>query len=203
MQASLSATGDKPAIINWTVDENQDMIISRDLGKDGNVNVLKTRASEFKSEVKLGNSKQQAAVGAFVHPQTGNIYYALYKDQSIYEYKFEDKTTNVIASHPRVKETLRMVVHPTGKYAYLLRQYNERGNGYISRMDYNSTANQFTTPYIVAGSASGSGYRDGVGSRVQMNGPTQGVFVKNPEYAGEEDEYDFISVMNAIIAFVF
>ena len=24
-----------------------------------------------------------------------------------------------------------------------------------------------------------------------MKGPGQGVFVKNPEYAGEEDEYDF------------
>lgn len=113
------------------------------------------------------------------------------------------KTTTKIATHPRVKETLRMVVHPTGKYAYLLRQYNERGNGYISRMDYNSTTDQFSTPYIVAGSASGSGYRDGVGSRAQLNGPTQGVFVKNPEYAGEEDEYDFYFVMNAIIAFVF
>ena len=31
----------------------------------------------------------------------------------------------------------------------------------------------------------------------------KGCFVKNPEYAGEEDEYDFISVMNAIIVFVF
>ena len=30
-----------------------------------------------------------------------------------------------------------------------------------------------------------SGYRDGVGSREQLNGPNQGVFVKNPEYAGE------------------
>ena len=48
MQPSLSATGDKPAIINWTADENQDMIISRDLAKDGNVNVLKKRASECK-----------------------------------------------------------------------------------------------------------------------------------------------------------
>lgn len=191
MQPSLSATGDKPAIINWTADENQDMIISRDLAKDGNVNVLKKRASEFKTEVKLGESKQRQVVGAFVHPKTGRIYYALYPDQVIYEYDFENKTTTKIATHPRVKETLRMVVHPTGKYAYLLRQYNERGNGYISRMDYNSTTDQFSTPYIVAGSASGSGYRDGVGSRAQLNGPTQGVFVKNPEYAGEEDEYDF------------
>ena len=168
----LANTADRPVVINWTADENQDMIVSRDLSKDGNVNVLKTRASGFKTEVKLGESKQKGITGAFVHPETAKLYYTVYPDQEIYE-------------------TLRSVVHPTGKYAYLLRQYNERGNGYISRMDYNLTAGQFTTPYIVAGSASGSGYRDGVGSKVQMNGPTQGVFVKNPEYAGEEDEYDF------------
>ncbi len=54
------------------------------------------------------------------------IYYALYPDQVVYEYDFENKTTTKIATHPRVKETLRMVVHPTGKYAYLLRQYNEK-----------------------------------------------------------------------------
>ena len=42
MQASLAAIGDKPSIINWTADENQDMIISRDLAKDGNVNVFQT-----------------------------------------------------------------------------------------------------------------------------------------------------------------
>ena len=62
------------------------MIISRDLAKDGNVNVLKKRASEFKTEVKLGESKQKQVVGAFVHPKTGRIYYALYPDQVIYEY---------------------------------------------------------------------------------------------------------------------
>ena len=59
MQASLAAIGDKPSIINWTADENQDMIISRDLAKDGNVNVLKKRVSDFKTEVKLGESKQR------------------------------------------------------------------------------------------------------------------------------------------------
>lgn len=189
MLPHLAKTTDRPALINWTTDENQDMIVSCDLEKEGNIHVLKTRVSEFKSEVKLGQ-KHKGVTGAFVHPNTGKLYYTIYPDQEIYEYNLEDKTTTKIAKHPRVKETLRMVVHPTGKYAYLLRQYNERGNGYISRMDYNS-AGQFTTPYIVAGSASGSGYRDGVGSKVQMNGPTQGVFVKNPEYLGEEDEYDF------------
>ena len=51
-------------------------------------------------------------------------------DQEIYEYNFENKTTTKIARHPRVKETLRSVVHPTGKYAYLLRQYNEICCGY-------------------------------------------------------------------------
>lgn len=190
MVRHLGNAVDRPALINWTADENQDMIVSSDLSKDGNIHVLRTRVSEFQSEVKIGN-KQRGVTGAFVHPNTGKLYYTVYPDDKIYEYNFEDKQTSVIAMHVREKETLRMVVHPTGKYAYLLRQYNAKGNGYIARMDYNSDTDQFTTPYIVAGSDNVSGYRDGVGSRVQMNGPTQGVFVKNPDYAGENEEYDF------------
>jgi hypothetical protein len=33
---------------------------------------------------------------------------------------------------------------------------------------------------------------DGIGTSARFNTPYQGVFVKNPEYAGQEDEYDFI-----------
>lgn len=60
MQASLAAIGDKPSIINWTADENQDMIISRDLAKDGNVNVLKKRVSDFKIGSKIRRIKAKA-----------------------------------------------------------------------------------------------------------------------------------------------
>lgn len=37
-----------------------------------------------------------------------------------------------------------------------------------------------------------SGYKDDVGTVARMNQPSQGVFVKNDEYIGENDEYDFI-----------
>lgn len=39
--------------------------------------------------------------------------------------------------------------------------------------------------------ASKAGYVDGVGGNARVNGPGQGVFVKNEDYTGAEDEYDF------------
>ena len=36
-----------------------------------------------------------------------------------------------------------------------------------------------------------SGYADGVGDKALLSRPAQGAFVKNPDYMGEEDEYDF------------
>lgn len=38
------------------------------------------------------------------------------------------------------------------------------------------------------------GITDGVGGNVRMNEPQQGCFVKNEEYAGQKDEYDFYFV---------
>ena len=58
-------------------------------------------------------------------------------------------------------------------------------------MDYNELLDKFSEPYIIAGHASQSGYVDGVGGNARVNGPGQGVFVKNVDYAGAEDEYDF------------
>ena len=50
---------------------------------------------------------------------------------------------------------------------------------------------KFSEPYIIAGHASKAGYVDGVGGNARVNGPGQGVFVKNEDYTGAEDEYDF------------
>lgn len=51
--------------------------------------MLKTRASGFKTEVKLGESKQKGITGAFVHPETAKLYYTVYPDQEIYEYNLK------------------------------------------------------------------------------------------------------------------
>ena len=80
-----------------------------------------------------------------------------------------------------------MVMHPTGNYAYIMM----REQHYIMRMDYDWENNTFTTPYVICGDVGHAGYTEGVGTRVQLNQPNQGVFVKNPDYAGESDEYDF------------
>src|SRR5690554_4637038 len=48
-----------------------------------------------------------------------------------------------------------------------------------------------TTLYVFCGVPSKQGWADGVGKRARLEAPFQGVFVKNPEYAGKVDEYDF------------
>ena len=72
-----------------------------------------------------------------------------------------------------------------------MRYYHQNGGGYIARMDYDDNAKAFTDPYIICGTTGAGGYVDGVGDRAKVNKPAQGVFVKNPNYEGEEDEYDF------------
>ena len=44
---------------------------------------------------------------------------------------------------------------------------------------------------MVAGSANQNGYVDAVGNLAKFDSAYQGVFVKNDNYKGEIDEYDF------------
>ena len=55
------------------------------------------------------------------------------------------------------------------------------------RSDYDEIKKEFITPYNFVGGYKQSGYRDDVGTEARMNNPCQGVFVKNPDYTGEED----------------
>lgn len=80
-----------------------------------------------------------------------------------------------------------IVIHPTGNYAYI----NVINRQYIMRTDYDWEKKRFTTPYLVAGKANTAGWNDAVGGDARMNEPRHGVFVKNPEYAGRSDEYDY------------
>ena len=79
-------------------------------------------------------------------------------------------------------------IHPTGNYAYIV-SINKH---YIQRTNYDWASKRFVTPYIIAGTAERADYVDGIGTSARFHNPYQGVFVKNPNYAGQEDEYDFI-----------
>lgn len=152
-----------------------------------------SRVSGFTEKVDLESTlgKLEAGNAAMVHPD-GQLYYTAYKTQEIYRYDFATKETTTVSKHVKTNENLRFALHPSGKYAYMMRLYYKNNNsGYIARLDYDDEAKTFGIPYIVAGSDGSTGYKDGVGSTVRMQGPGQGVFVKNPDYAGEEDEYDF------------
>jgi hypothetical protein len=44
---------------------------------------------------------------------------------------------------------------------------------------------------MICGQETRSGWIDGMGSGAMLAGPEQGIFVKNSEYEGLEEEYDF------------
>lgn len=62
---------------------------------------------------------------------------------------------------------------------------------YIMRSDYDEAGKTFTTPYLVCGKYETKDWVDGMGNSARLNTPRQGCFVKNPDYAGQEDEYDY------------
>lgn len=91
-----------------------------------------------------------------------------------------------------------IAIHPKGDYMYIM----VRNKHVIYRADYDFDEKTFTTPYLVCGKYEASGIVDGVGGNVRMNEPQQGCFVKNDEYAGQKDEYDFYFVDKQIIVSV-
>ncbi|PWG81249.1 IPT/TIG domain-containing protein [Pararcticibacter amylolyticus] len=75
--------------------------------------------------------------------------------------------------------------HPSGNYAYFL----EGGCVYKSR--YNWSTRELEAPIVFAGAQGYRGDIDAIGTSARFSFLYQGVFVKNPDYAGKEDEYDF------------
>ncbi|MCD2423248.1 IPT/TIG domain-containing protein [Niabella pedocola] len=74
--------------------------------------------------------------------------------------------------------------HPSGNYAYIV-SYTR-----IYKSIYNWETRELEPPILFAGSATG-GDVDAIGTSARIGRGYQGVFVKNPAYAGQADEYDF------------
>lgn len=175
------------AAITWTRDENEDMIISHNQNATPAVNAhfLFTRTSGFKEN--KGLIKARSTNGAMVHPKNGEFYFSVYFEKIVFRYDFETGLTTEAFRIPNDKTSNFMVPHPTGNYAYLMNFERH----YIARADYDWDKRCFRNPYLVCGSDTKAGWNDGVGTKALLNLPSQGVFVKNPDYTGQEDEYDF------------
>lgn len=183
--------------LDFTID-GEHMIVSHDQGDVNGISTsIMSRTNGFKAPQILTQSKQ--CNGASVHPVNGEIYFNSYEKGEVYRFDVMNSKPIVgpTGLGSKAYETLFLVqdngwefnfqIHPSGNYAYIV-VVNQH---YILRTDYNWTTKKFSQPYVVCGEPRASGWSDGVGSKARLNNPYQGVFVKNTEYAGKEDEYDF------------
>ena len=174
--------------INCTADDAKDMIVGDATGHTATDESIRQYYRSTGFTTNRGLAAVPGINGVIVHPIDGDIYCSQYYEQNIMRYDWETGELKQAFLNDRSKMTTRMVVHPTGKYAYFVHQVSN----YIGRSDYDEANQTFTPAYRVCGSGSG-GFKDGVGSQAQINTPEQGVFVKNEEYvaAGADDVYDF------------
>lgn len=191
------------------------MIISVDYDGRGDesasVYIIKRNADgtfNDNSDIQLLASYKQCN-GASIHPINGELYFNSYEKGQVFRLDLAEyfKTIRnnqdwdpVVKKHPDIFKQLftiadpswefQIFIHPTGKYAY----FGVINNHYFMRSDYDEEKKTFITPYNFVGGYKQSGYKDDVGTVARMNQPSQGVFVKNDEYIGENDEYDFYFV---------
>lgn len=192
---TMATRFDRVLAMDWTAESDtqhdRDMIYADNHSSDTKVaNYLYTRASGFTDEHLLGGETGYArGVNSIMVHLNGEMYYSRYRAGDVWRYDFETDTAEQIFVLPHAGLAAFMVLHPTGNYAYILM----KEQNYIMRMDYDWNNHTFTTPYVICGDAGGSsGYTEsGVGTQVRLNNPIQGVFVKNPDYEGDSDEYDF------------
>ena len=148
------------------------------------------------NRVSIVNYKQCNTVA--VHPVDGDMYFNSFQKGQFYRVDRQQVQDifDGTRTEPADKEELFLMdndweynirIHPTGNYAYIVSPKHH----YIQRTNYNWASHRFTTPYVVAGTAQRSGWEDAVGTMARFNTPYQGVFVYNPLYEGQEDEYDF------------
>ena len=184
---------DRMRSIDWTIDGDH-MIIANDQGGTNDISTsILSRANNFTDPQALTRYKQ--CNGGFIHPVNGELYFNSYEKGQFFRFDMDryfngelgDKDYEELFKIQDNSWEFNIRIHPTGNYAYIV-VINQH---YILRTDYDWTTKKFTQPYVVCGEARANSWEDGVGSKARLNTPYQGVFVKNPDYAGKEDEYDF------------
>jgi hypothetical protein len=186
---------DRIRSVDFTID-GQHMIIGNDQGGTSDPStVIMSRQGGFTDHQVLTRYRQ--CNGASVHPVNGELYFNSYEKGQFYRFDLANAQyfggalgVNDYEELFKIQDVdweFNIRIHPTGNYAYIV----VVNRHYIMRTDYNWNTKKFTPAYLVCGESRASGYNDAVGSSARLSTPYQGVFVKNPQYAGSGDEYDF------------
>lgn len=180
--------------IEFTKDMDH-MVIANDQGDINGISTsILTRGNRFRDPQLLTSYRQ--CNGAAIHPVNGEMYFNSFEKGQLFRFDMEKYFAGETDGVKDYEELFKIqdndwefvtYIHPTGSYAYIV----VINRHYILRTDYNWERKAFMQPYVVCGEPGASGWNDGVGTNVRLNQPYQGVFVKNPEYTGRQDEYDF------------
>ena len=175
--------------ITWTK-SGDEMIVSTANGTNGaeggagNVNaMILTRANGFTDATDFLPVKKTYNASVAVHPVNGELYYSQWQGGTTCRYDLYTKEATELF---QIGTEYNIIIHPTGNYAYFV----DFGHA-IYRANYNWTTKTFETPTLAFGEQGKTGHVNGVGTETRFYNLRQGVFVKNPEYAGQADEYDF------------
>ena len=157
--------------------------------------------------------------GVVAHPVSNSLFFNCYQTTGVYKfpnheanpellgdpkgiyYMMNDGQSAYQAQHCQMQYSFGenswefvMHMHPTGKYMIGV---HVNGTGFLSKAFYNESTDTFVQPgaFVNSNSTMGlggsRGYKDDVGLNAKIVNPREGVFVYNPEYAGQDDEYDF------------
>lgn len=186
MVSTFDSKVGKVSVMTWTLPPNQDMILCDNVSDDSKTGpYLYTRSSGYTERKALVNAR--GVNGVMTHPKNGELYYSRYRAGDVRQYNYETGKDIMAFKNPYDGVGVYLNPHPEGKFAYLL----EQEKYYIARSDYDPIGKIFTTPYTICGQPDSWAWVDGIGTEARLNRPVQGVFVKNPDYEGNEDEYDF------------
>ena len=203
------------AFDSWSADIERPgvALLKRDHSKDG----IEAFAEEAKNPFILVRSF--FVNGVVAHPKSNSLFFNCYSTTGVYKFPDHTKYPELKGNPKGIYHLMDqgasayqaqdcqlqysfgerswefvMHMHPTGKYMIGV---HVNGTGFLSKAFYNEEDDVFVQPGAFVNSngtmglGGSSGYLDGVGLNARIYNPREGCFVYNPEYAGQEDEYDF------------
>lgn len=177
---------DRPRTITWTLGGDTMIIANEKGGVKTVANSMAYRRELFKKPYPLMYTDYKCTTSA-VHPVNGELYHNEFETGDLYRYDWNTRLSEKLFTIQDRGWEFNIVFHPTGNYAYII----VVNKNYIMKAEYDWTKHRLKIPTLFCGEVSQSGWADGTGNSARFNIPQQGVFVRNADYAGKEDEYDF------------